>query len=115
MISVGFLERTERRFAGTVARGNVFHFEGVMQRGDSLLDILVVRNNQMESARDEMNTRIDRGRGLHNPVDAEMRAANDEHDTFRRIDGQRQLACELIYRQQSVTSQLPFASSTKSR
>ena len=46
----------------------------------------------MESARDEVNTRIDRSRGLHNPVDARMRAANDDHDAFRRIDGQRQLA-----------------------
>jgi len=57
MVSVGFLEPIERRFSGAVSRCNVFYFEGVVQCGDSLLDVLFSCLDSREAASREMGAR----------------------------------------------------------
>src|SRR5437879_8075226 len=86
------LECREGRLASAVARCHEGHFEGIAQSRDDLLDFLVVGYHQMETAGDEVESWVDRGRGCDDLVDARMRAAYNDHYAVGRVDRERQLS-----------------------
>src|SRR4029078_12121470 len=90
-ITKSVLQRSERRLPSAVAWSDVLHFECIVQRADNRLDVSVARRDEMKSASDDVNTRVDGGARLNDLIDAGMRTANDHHQAVRRIDGQRQL------------------------
>jgi hypothetical protein len=83
------LHSGEGWFSGAVTGGDVIDFVGIMQARGSFFDYRVLGCYQVESARDEVNVRIDLGRFGNDVLDARVRTANHQHDTFGRVDGQR--------------------------
>jgi len=65
MIAKGFLERSERRLTRTVAGGDVFHFERVVQAVDDLRNVCITCDNQVKSPGDEVDAGVDRGADLN--------------------------------------------------
>src|SRR5438445_11342288 len=87
VIAERLLERSKRGLAGAVARRDVRYFAGVAERGNDLLDLLVLGHHEVEPAGDKMDARIDLRRGFHDPVDARVRAAYHDHYALGRVDG----------------------------
>src|SRR3984893_18926968 len=87
----GFLQGCECRLTRAVAGSDVVDFVRVMQGGDYFFDGGVLSHDQVKSARDEVNVRIDLRRFGNDGLDSRMRARDHQYDPVRRIDGQRQL------------------------
>src|SRR5215813_5357131 len=74
-----------------MAGRDIFDFKTIMQRGDDLFYVAIGCNDEMKSAGDEMDVRIDRCCRLHNLVDTGMRTTNYDEQPVRRVDGEGQL------------------------
>src|SRR5712692_7958953 len=79
------LERGKGGLARAVARGNVRYLERVVHGRDNLRDVRVLRDDQVEPTGDEVNARVDRGRGFDDLVDARVGAADDDHHPVGRV------------------------------
>src|SRR5205085_6713688 len=90
-VTESFLQCRERWLAGAMPRRNIFDLEGIFQGPHCLCDNLVRGDDEMKAASDQMNLGIDSRRGLDNPFNPRMRAANDQHHTLRCVDSKRQL------------------------
>jgi hypothetical protein len=72
------LQRCKRRFACTVAGGNILDLEFVLERGHDLLNGIIGGRNKVEASGNEMDFGIDRCCGLYNAFDSRMRTADDK-------------------------------------
>ena len=94
---------------GAVTGGDIIDFVGLMQARSSFFDCCVLGCYQLESARDEVNVRIDRGCFGNDGLDARVRTANQQHDAVGRVDGKRQLLQLFRVRWRSSTGIRSFA------
>src|SRR4051812_23301103 len=65
---------------------------GVAQGRRDLVDLVVFVDDQMETAGNEIDARVDLRRRLDDFVDAWMRATDDDHRALGRIERERELA-----------------------
>src|SRR6202011_4463515 len=86
-----FLQGCESRLAGAVAGSNVVDFVRVMRGGGYFVDSGVLGHDQVKSAGDEVDVRIDLRCFGNDGLNSRMRTGNYQHDAVGRVDGQRQL------------------------
>src|SRR6185295_59370 len=91
-LAESFPERGESRLAGAVSRRDVADLVRVAQVRSDLVDLVVLGDDQMQTAGDETDARVDLRGGLDDLVDAGVRAAHHDDQSVGRVDGERQLA-----------------------
>src|SRR4029077_13209616 len=91
-LAEGLPERGEGRLAGAVSRRDVADLERVAQGGGDLVDLVVFGDDEMETAGNEIDARVDLRRRLDDLVDARMRATDDDYHAVGSIERERQLA-----------------------
>src|SRR6476619_603648 len=67
------------------------HLESILERGYDFRDGVIRRGNQVEAAGDQMDLGIYGCGRLDDLVDPGVRATDHQHNSIRRVDGQRQL------------------------
>src|SRR3954452_18313905 len=67
------------------------HFESILERRHDFRDGVIRRGNQVEAAGDQMDLGIYGCGRLDDLVDPGVRATDHQHNSIRRVDGQREL------------------------
>src|SRR5712671_662450 len=67
------------------------HFESILERRHNFRDGVIRRGNQVEAAGDQMDLGIYGCGRLDDLVDPGVRATDHQHNSIRRVEGQREL------------------------